>query len=290
MVGETLAIVDDRPLRRSFLVAFIEKNMRVSLIAGSDVEDVLEQLEHAATVKTNGPKVVVGPEEQEDLPDVLTLVLMNFGGETVEPGGETGLALRQAVAGFPDAAVVVVSDIDTREAVLDAFRLGASGYLTTAMDEAVMLATLQLIQAGGRFAPAEILLREDGEEGGGGARPPRKSCAEVANGHAKGIDPRLERQSQAPLEEELEPPEEVYLSPRESQVLAEIKRGMQNKQIAYELAMSESTVKVHVRNIMKKLDVKNRTQAAMRARQLDLPVAAAALQQIAIPPPRLSAG
>jgi DNA-binding CsgD family transcriptional regulator len=58
------------------------------------------------------------------------------------------------------------------------------------------------------------------------------------------------------------------LTPREMEVLGRVSQGLQNKQIAYLLGMSESTVKVHVRNIMKKLDVRNRTQAAFRATEL----------------------
>jgi DNA-binding NarL/FixJ family response regulator len=49
---------------------------------------------------------------------------------------------------------------------------------------------------------------------------------------------------------------------RQSQVLACLREGKPNKLIAYELTMCESTVKVHVRHIMKKLGATNRTQVA----------------------------
>jgi len=48
-------------------------------------------------------------------------------------------------------------------------------------------------------------------------------------------------------------------------VLDHLKLGKANKVIAYELAMSESTVKVHIRNIMKKMKATNRTEVACRA-------------------------
>jgi DNA-binding NarL/FixJ family response regulator len=51
-------------------------------------------------------------------------------------------------------------------------------------------------------------------------------------------------------------------------VLAQLDRGKANKLIAFELGMSESTVKVHVRNIMRKLSATNRTQAVYKARKL----------------------
>ena len=54
-------------------------------------------------------------------------------------------------------------------------------------------------------------------------------------------------------------------TPRQVAVLNQLRQGKANKIIAYELAMSESIVKVHVRNIMKKMSASNRTEAAYRA-------------------------
>ncbi|HSC05816.1 MAG TPA: response regulator transcription factor, partial [Steroidobacteraceae bacterium] len=53
---------------------------------------------------------------------------------------------------------------------------------------------------------------------------------------------------------------------RQSQILDCLRQGMANKLIAYELNMCESTVKVHIRNIMKKLKATNRTQVAYLTR------------------------
>jgi DNA-binding NarL/FixJ family response regulator len=55
---------------------------------------------------------------------------------------------------------------------------------------------------------------------------------------------------------------------RQMTVLFHLQRGNANKIIAHELGMSESTVKVHVRNIMRKMNATNRTQAVYKARQL----------------------
>jgi len=56
--------------------------------------------------------------------------------------------------------------------------------------------------------------------------------------------------------------ERPHLSPRELEVLNLIVRGLSNKQIAYDLKISEETAKNHVKHIFEKLDVRNRTQAA----------------------------
>ncbi len=60
------------------------------------------------------------------------------------------------------------------------------------------------------------------------------------------------------------------LSPREIEVLALIAQGQTNREIAAELVLSLSTVKVHNHNIFQKLNVQNRTQAVARARALGI--------------------
>jgi DNA-binding NarL/FixJ family response regulator len=57
-----------------------------------------------------------------------------------------------------------------------------------------------------------------------------------------------------------------HLTVREEQILALLRHGKQNKQIAYELSLSEGTVKVHVHNIMRKFGVSNRTQILAAAK------------------------
>ena len=62
--------------------------------------------------------------------------------------------------------------------------------------------------------------------------------------------------------------QQLSLTTRQIAVLSHLQQGKANKIIAHELRMSESTVKVHVRNIMRKMGATNRTQAAYRATQL----------------------
>jgi DNA-binding NarL/FixJ family response regulator len=62
-----------------------------------------------------------------------------------------------------------------------------------------------------------------------------------------------------------EPP---ALTPTQMKVLRCVHSGLLNKQIAFELGMAEATVKVHMTALMRKLNVRNRTQAAITARNL----------------------
>lgn len=151
-----------------------------------------------------------------------------------DPDGSIA-ALRRGFEGVP---LVIVSDDDDSETVMEALKGGACGYIptrTTSIDVAV--AILRLVRAGGTFAPSTNL---PAREGTGGV-PPAKSVIETC------------------------------LTPRQMAVLQHLQQGKANKIIAHELAMSESTVKVHVRNIMKKMGATNRTQVAFRARNLSAP-------------------
>ena len=93
----------------------------------------------------------------------------------------------------------------------------------------ITLAAIRLVKAGGTFVPVDLLLA-----------------------------PRTDRM----------PPQQNRLTSRQGAVLNHLQQGKANKIIAYELGMSESTVKVHVRNIMHKMGATNRTQAAYNARRL----------------------
>ncbi|NHF60627.1 response regulator transcription factor [Flavobacteriaceae bacterium TP-CH-4] len=64
--------------------------------------------------------------------------------------------------------------------------------------------------------------------------------------------------------------EELGLSKREYEVLLEISKGLSNKEIGEKLFVTESTIKTHVSNILVKLDVKRRTQALQKAKELQI--------------------
>ncbi|WP_394804771.1 helix-turn-helix domain-containing protein [Sphingomonas agrestis] len=67
-----------------------------------------------------------------------------------------------------------------------------------------------------------------------------------------------------------QPPPRPQLTPTQMEVLRCVRSGLLNKQIAYQLGIAEATVKVHMTAVMRKLNVRNRTQAAMAAEQLRL--------------------
>ena len=137
----------------------------------------------------------------------------------------------------PDAKVVVVSASEAHHDVRDALEHGASGYIPKSSSVKIMLSALDLIFSGGVYVPPTVL-REGSEAEpriGAGSMPP--------------ADPQLEH----------------LLTQRQREVLDCLRAGKTNKQIAYELGLSEGTVKIHVTAIFKSLGVKNRTQAVIAA-------------------------
>jgi DNA-binding NarL/FixJ family response regulator len=139
---------------------------------------------------------------------------------------------------LPDAPVIVFSDRDDVEDVNEALTCGLRGYIPTSVDAEVAFAAIRLIHAGGTFIPAHALRSASG-------KPDTD-----AEGGRRGLLDQLD------------------LTPRELSVLDLLREGLPNKLIAAELKMEESTVKVHVRNILKKLRAANRTHAASVANRL----------------------
>lgn len=148
--------------------------------------------------------------------------------------GLGGLGMLQKIKDVsPDTVCIVVSDSDARSDIRSAVRAGALGYILKRSSMDVLERAITLVLAGERYVqvPAEFL--DGADEAAAPAERPR------------GADP-LEG-----------------LTARQHEVLKLLALGHSNKEIAKSLGLLEGTVKVHVRDILRKLGVSNRTQAAM---------------------------
>ncbi len=125
--------------------------------------------------------------------------------------------------------------------------MGVVGIIQPSFTLAVAIAAIRLMLVGGSCLPPYPLPREDEPT----ALPPPTEPIELAPVASMSY----------PSDEHTD--REHGLTSREYDVLKCLREGRQNKIIAYELGISQSTVKVHLRNIMKKLRVSNRTQAAL---------------------------
>jgi DNA-binding NarL/FixJ family response regulator len=139
---------------------------------------------------------------------------------------------------FGSTPVVVLSDARTAlqpRNIRNVLNSGAQGFIPTSITEiSAAVAAIRFVKDGGTFAPLDLLLTH--------------------------------RSTSAPAMPEA--PVTKHLTPRQMTVLSHLRQGKANKIIAYELGMTESTVKVHIRNIMRKMGATNRTQAVYKAQQL----------------------
>lgn len=163
----------------------------------------------------------------------VTVILYNVRSRRVSaPDVEANLStlLRQ----FPSVPIILLSDIDgAADYIVEALERGARGYIPTSSTLSIALEAMRLVRAGGTFVPASGFLALSGNRTG--------SVKPIGTGK---------------------------FTFRQMAVLHRLRKGKANKTIAHELHMSESTVKVHIRNIMKKLKATNRTEAAFLAREL----------------------
>jgi len=142
---------------------------------------------------------------------------------------------------WPSIPVLVLTTFDDDANLFGALRAGAAGYLLKDVSSETLLAAITAAARGEAFLQSTV------------------------TGRVVAAFARL-MESGGPRAEALVLP----LSPREREILALVVTGASNKEIADQLCLAEGTVKNHVTNILTKLDVRDRTQAALRARQLGL--------------------
>jgi two-component system nitrate/nitrite response regulator NarL len=131
----------------------------------------------------------------------------------------------------PTSRIVILAEKLDIEAMTTCFAAGASGYLLHTISRDALRDSLLLVSAGEKVFPSELA-----------------SALPIIFG--------------SPLVSNLAPPDR-NLSPREIEILECLRHGQSNKVIARSLDIAEGTVKVHVKRIMRKAGVANRTQAAL---------------------------
>jgi DNA-binding NarL/FixJ family response regulator len=150
-------------------------------------------------------------------------------------------ATRRIRASFPDARILVLTTFDEDALVFEAVRAGARGYLLKDASGAELAAAIRAIAGGGAALQPPV-------------------ARKVMDAFA-----RLAQPAPASTQKFVEP-----LSGRERAVLSLLAKGLSNKEIAAQLFLAEGTVKNHVSAILQKIDARDRTQAALRAREMGL--------------------
>lgn len=194
-----LLVVDDHPAFRMGLIALVESEPDITVVAeAGDGRSAIELY-------------------RKELPDIV-LMDLRLGPEF--SGVEAIMALRKE---FPGCRVIVVTTYDADEDIYRAIQSGAQSYLLKDMPKKEIVSTIRAVHAGERPLPPVVATR-------------------LAN--------RLRRED---------------LSQRELEVLQLIVKGRSNKEIAAALFISEDTVKSRLKTLFAKLDVQDRTEAAITA-------------------------
>ncbi|MFI5015279.1 MAG: response regulator [Hyphomicrobiales bacterium] len=159
----------------------------------------------------------------------IDLVLLDLSMPGVQ--GLSGLLYLRAQ--FPSVPVVVISATEDRAVARKCLAFGAAGYVPKSANVSEINEAIEKVLAGGLFLPLEM---------------------ETENDHDHDAEALAARLS--------------ALTPQQVRVLMMLSQGLLNKQIAYELSVSEATVKAHVSAILTKLAVESRTQAVILAARI----------------------
>ena len=159
------------------------------------------------------------------------------------PGANWLEALEKIYAGAKDTPIIIISAVFDKDILQKTLEIGVSGYIPKSSSNSVMISAINLVLAGGVYIPQELFSNTAGSKDVE-QEIKRLKILSSDNGFVK---------------------TEKKLTPRQIDVIKAIARGLPNKIIAYELGLTEGTVKVHITVILKVLGVTNRTAAVMEA-------------------------
>ncbi|MCR2823740.1 response regulator [Lederbergia panacisoli] len=138
---------------------------------------------------------------------------------------------------LPDTKVLMLTTFNDSSLIFEALEEGASGYLLKDMPTDAIVQAIMTVQSGGMVLPRDL-------------------TAEIVK----------EMKKKQATDQDTEVPKIIHdLTERELEVLNKLGLGLNNKEIAHELFISEGTVKNHVSNLINKLELRDRTQAAIFA-------------------------
>ncbi len=153
------------------------------------------------------------------------------------PGVEGFSALAYVQKKYPSLPIIMISANDKQETIMHAKHFGALGFVSKSADINDIRIGLKTVLEGNTYFPYQF------------------------NESAFNTQENSFNETTRQVAE---------LTPQQHKVLSMIKQGLLNKQIAYDLNISEATVKAHVTAIMRKLEVNNRTQAVMKVSNIEM--------------------
>jgi two-component system nitrate/nitrite response regulator NarL len=237
-----LLVVDDHTLFRRGLMALLARDERVAVLA--EAGDAGEALRLARSHQ----------------PDVILL-------DNHLPGVHGIDALPQLLELQPSPKVVMLTVSEDPDDLTLALTRGASGYLLKTVDGQDLVDAIERVQRGESVVSPDMTNKlvqayRQAVAGAGGAAADQPDTLQAPQEQTEPQEPRAPAPRSGagahahPLSR---------LSPRERDILREIARGASNKEIARTLDIAETTVKIHVQHILRKLNLSSRVQAAVMA-------------------------
>ena len=220
--------------RQSFATFIVGKSILI--------REGIARILSAASFRTVASVSCVDDLSSNKLQSQPSLVLVVHAGDDFESAIEQIELLRER---HPKARIAVVADHYRLNEMVSAFRAGANGYFIDVMTCDVFVKSIELVMMGETiFPPAFMLSILDSDTD-------QFSKAEPRNDNDRAIAVTAERSTTQ------------QLSPREKSIMQCLIAGDSNKSIARKIDIAEATVKVHVKAILRKIHVQNRTQAAI---------------------------
>lgn len=167
------------------------------------------------------------------------------------PGMKGIEGLRRIASENPNLKIALMSGLAEDKDIKEALDTGAMAYLPKTLSKTALVSSIKLVLQGYKFAPLAPYNSDK-------AYYPSYKADEIDPAHSPLSDQAVQIQEKVEL-----------LSRREKDVLHELLHGASNQDIADQYDLQVSTVKIHVRNICQKMEVKNRTQAALMAQSID---------------------
>ena len=211
----------------------VRRGLKILLATQPDVEVVGEAEDGQQAID-----LIIELDTEQQRPDV---VLMDI----KMPGVDGVAATKIIMEKFPDTKIVVLTTFEDEEFIVEALSYGAKGYLLKDTPLEELVDVIRSIARGyNQFGPGILEKLVSTDRTGAIRKSPEAETA--------------------PTEAEL-PPGFVSLTPKEKEVLYLIAQGANNKEIAAALFVSEGTVRNHISHILGRLNVRDRTQAAIIA-------------------------
>jgi DNA-binding NarL/FixJ family response regulator len=225
-----VVVADDQAAIRTGLVMILDSAPDITVVG-----EAADGLAAVAMARERKPDVVLMDIRMPGIDGIeATRRLVGTGGrqpaEPAEPAGWVSTAVCE---------VLVLTTFDLDEYVDSALAAGAAGFLLKSVDAPALLAAVRAVARGDGVLAPEVTRRVIARLGAPARKPVRP----------RGLD---------------------YLTPRETDVLACLGRGLSNGEIAAELVITEATTKTHVSRVLTKLGLRSRVQAAIAAQDAGL--------------------